>query len=320
MPSNNTGHAMTARIAHHTLLMRNSFKCNHFLMADFQHVYDTPPEGANADWTIPQNWEHFSADEHRMWDKLFARQSGMLPGRAADAFLRGLDVLKLSKPGIPDYRELNARLNAATGWEVVAVPGLVPDEVFFDHLANRRFPAGNFIRNPEQLDYLQEPDVFHDVFGHVPMLADPVFADYMVAYGKGGLRSLGFNALDHLARLYWYTVEFGLIEQSDGLRIYGAGIVSSYAESIFALEDPSPNRIAFDLLRVMRTEYRIDDFQQNYFVISGLNDLLQVTVETDFAPLYEKLETLPDIAISDILSTDRVLTHGTQKRAQEAGR
>ncbi|TSB04517.1 phenylalanine 4-monooxygenase [Sphingorhabdus contaminans] len=289
-------------------------------MADFQHVYDTPPEGANADWTIPQNWEHFSADEHRMWDRLFARQSGMLPGRAADAFLRGLDVLKLSKPGIPDYRELNARLNAATGWEVVAVPGLVPDDVFFDHLANRRFPAGNFIRNPEQLDYLQEPDVFHDVFGHVPMLADPVFADYMVAYGKGGLRSLGFNALDHLARLYWYTVEFGLIEQSDGLRIYGAGIVSSYAESIFALEDPSPNRIAFDLLRVMRTEYRIDDFQQNYFVISGLNDLLQVTVETDFAPLYEKLETLPDIAIADILQTDRVLTHGTQKHAQEAGR
>lgn len=289
-------------------------------MADFQHVYDTPPEGANADWTIPQNWEHFSADEHRMWDKLFARQSGMLPGRAADAFLRGLDVLKLSKPGIPDYRELNARLNAATGWEVVAVPGLVPDDVFFDHLANRRFPAGNFIRNPEQLDYLQEPDVFHDVFGHVPMLADPVFADYMVAYGKGGLRSLGFNALDHLARLYWYTVEFGLIEQSDGLRIYGAGIVSSYAESIFALEDPSPNRIGFDLLRVMRTEYRIDDFQQNYFVISGLNDLLQVTVETDFAPLYEKLETLPDIAIADILPTDRVLTHGTQKHAQEAGR
>lgn len=289
-------------------------------MADLQHVYDTPPEGANADWTIPQNWEHFSADEHRMWDKLFARQSGMLPGRAADAFLRGLDVLKLSKPGIPDYRELNARLNAATGWEVVAVPGLVPDDVFFDHLANRRFPAGNFIRNPEQLDYLQEPDVFHDVFGHVPMLADPVFADYMVAYGKGGLRSLGFNALDHLARLYWYTVEFGLIEQSDGLRIYGAGIVSSYAESIFALENPSPNRIGFDLLRVMRTEYRIDDFQQNYFVISGLNDLLQVTVETDFAPLYEKLETLPDIAIADILPTDRVLTHGTQKHAQEAGR
>jgi phenylalanine-4-hydroxylase len=254
-------------------------------MADFKHVYATPPEGANADWTIPQNWDAFSADEHAMWDRLFARQSDMLPGRAADAFF-------------------------------VAVPGLVPDEVFFDHLANRRFPAGNFIRTPEQLDYLQEPDVFHDVFGHVPMLADPVFADYMVAYGQGGLRSLGFNALDHLARLYWYTVEFGLIQQPDGLRIYGAGIVSSYAESVFALDDPSPNRIGFDLMRVMRTRYRIDDFQQNYFVIPSLEHLLTVTVETDFAPLYSKLERLSDIAIADILANDEVITRGTQDYAK----
>ena len=279
------------------------------------HVYDEPPEGANADWTIPQNWNSFDADEHDMWDRLFSRQSDMLPGRAADAFLRGLDVLKLSKPGIPDYRELNARLMAATGWQVVAVPGLVPDDVFFNHLANRRFPAGNFIRKPEQLDYLQEPDVFHDVFGHVPMLADPVFADYMVAYGKGGLRSLGFNALDHLARLYWYTVEFGLIRQADGLRIYGAGIVSSYGESLFALEDDSPNRILFDLLRVMRTHYRIDDYQQNYFVIDSLETLLKTTAETDFAPLYAKLENLPDIAIADILEDDIVLNQGTQAYA-----
>jgi phenylalanine-4-hydroxylase len=285
-------------------------------MADFQHVYAAPPEGANADWTIAQDWEKFGADEHAMWDQLFARQSEMLPGRAADAFLRGLDVLKLSKPGIPDYRELNARLMAATGWQVVAVPGLVPDEMFFNHLANRRFPAGNFIRTPEQLDYLEEPDVFHDVFGHVPMLADPVFADYMVAYGEGGLRSLGFGALDHLARLYWYTVEFGLIRQPEGLRIYGAGIVSSYAESVFALDDPSPNRIGFDLLRVMRTNYRIDDFQQNYFVIPSLDHLLKVTVETDFAPLYDGLEELPDIAIADILPGDDIITRGTQEYAK----
>ncbi len=300
--------------------MRNSFKCNYFLMADFKHVYDTPPNGANADWTVPQNWGGFSADEHGMWDRLFARQSAMLPGRAADAFLRGMDVLKLSKPGIPDYRELNARLTAATGWQVVAVPGLVPDEVFFSHLANRRFPAGNFIRTPVELDYLQEPDVFHDVFGHVPMLADPVFADYMVAYGEGGLRSLGFDALDHLARLYWYTVEFGLIQQADGLRIYGAGIVSSYSESVFALDDPSPNRIGFDLMRVMRTKYRIDDFQQNYFVIPSLDQLLKVTVETDFAPLYAELERLPDIAIADILPEDMVITRGTQEYAEGTGR
>ncbi len=280
------------------------------------HIHDTPPPGAAADWTIPQNWDAFSADEHVMWDRLFARQSNMLPGRAADAFLRGLDVLRLSRTGIPDYRELNARLMAATGWSVVAVPGLVPDAVFFEHLANRRFPAGNFIRRPDQIDYLQEPDIFHDVFGHVPMLADPVFADYMVAYGRGGLRSLGFGALHKLARLYWYTVEFGLIEEGRQLRTYGAGIVSSHAESLFALDDPSPNRIGFDLIRLMRTQYRIDDFQQSYFVVSSLAHLLKVTVETDFAPLYQELNVLPDIGVAEILPEDRIYTRGTQEHVK----
>ena len=283
--------------------------------SQFTHVHDTPPPGAAADWTIPQEWDAFTADEHAMWDRLFARQSEMLPGRASEAFLRGIDVLRLEKPGIPDYRELNARLTAATGWQVVAVPGLVPDDVFFDHLANRRFPAGNFIRTPEQLDYLQEPDVFHDVFGHVPMLADPVFADYMVAYGEGGLRSLKFDALKQLARLYWYTVEFGLIREAGALRIYGAGIVSSFAESVFALDSDSPNRIGFDLARVMRTDYRIDDFQQNYFVIDSLDQLLSTTVNTDFAPLYAANAALPPIPIADILPGDAVITRGTQDYA-----
>ncbi len=283
--------------------------------SQFTHVHDTPPPGAAADWTISQDWDAFTADEHAMWDRLFARQSEMLPGRAADAFLRGIDVLKLEKPGIPDYRELNARLMAATGWQVVAVPGLVPDDVFFDHLANRRFPAGNFIRTRETFDYIQEPDVFHDVFGHVPMLADPIFADYMVAYGEGGLRSLQFDALKQLARLYWYTVEFGLIREGGGLRIYGAGIVSSYAESVFALDSDSPNRIGFDLARVMRTDYRIDDFQQNYFVIDSLDQLLETTVNTDFAPLYAANAALPPIPIADILPDDIVITHGTQDYA-----
>ena len=283
--------------------------------SQFTHVHETPPPGAAPDWTIPQDWDAFTADEHAMWDRLFARQSDMLPGRAAEAFLRGIDVLKLEKPGIPDYRDLNARLTDATGWQVVAVPGLVPDDVFFDHLANRRFPAGNFIRTPQQLDYLQEPDVFHDVFGHVPMLADPVFADYMVAYGEGGLRSLKYDALKQLARLYWYTVEFGLIREGGGLRIYGAGIVSSYAESVFALDSDSPNRIGFDLARVMRTDYRIDDFQQNYFVIDSLEQLLDVTVNTDFAPLYASNAALPAIPIADILPGDAVITRGTQDYA-----
>lgn len=283
-------------------------------MTDDLHVYNSPPANANADWTVAQNWHDYTGDDHAMWDRLFARQSEMLPGRAADAFLRGLDVLKLSKPGIPDYRELNARLMAATGWQVVAVPGLLPDAVFFDHLAHRRFPAGNFIRRPDQMDYLQEPDVFHDVFGHVPMLADPIFADYMAAYGRGGQRSVGLNALDHLARLYWYTVEFGLIQQSDGLRIYGAGIVSSFGESVFALDDDSPNRLGFDLMRVMRTPYRIDDFQQNYFVIDSLDMLLDATVATDFAPLYDRLDTLADFAIGEVLPDDLVIQIGKQTR------
>jgi len=283
-------------------------------MANDTHVLSTPPEGA-PDWTIPQNWSAYTAEDHATWDTLFARQSKLLPGRASNAWLRGLDVLKLSKPGIPDFEELSERLTKLTGWSVVAVPGLVPDDVFFDHMANRRFVAGNFIRRPDQLDYLQEPDVFHDVFGHVPMLADPVFADYLAAYGRGGQRALGLDALKYLGRLYWYTVEFGLIAEPEGLRIYGSGIVSSYAETRFALDDPSPNRIALDLARVMRTEYRIDDFQQNYFVIPSFDELLRLTVETDFAPLYEELKALPDIPVAQIEPGDVVLTEGTQDYA-----
>ncbi|WP_010183840.1 phenylalanine 4-monooxygenase [Sphingomonas sp. PAMC 26605] len=284
-------------------------------MTDDTHVLDRPPPGAAADWTIPQDWAHFSAEEHHVWDTLFARQAKLLPGRASDAYLRGLDVLKLSKPGIPDFEELSERLMKLTGWQVVAVPGLVPDDVFFDHMANRRFVAGNFIRRADQLDYLQEPDVFHDVFGHVPMLADPVFADYLAAYGRGGQRAQGLDALKYLGRLYWYTVEFGLVAEPEGLRLYGAGIVSSFAESRFALDDPSPNRIAFDLERVMRTEYRIDDYQQNYFVIPSFEDLLRMTVETDFAPLYTKLAAIDDVPVAEILPDDTLLTRGTQAYA-----
>jgi phenylalanine-4-hydroxylase len=269
-----------------------------------------------SDWIIPQDWGHYTEQDHATWDTLFARQSAMLPGRASEAFLRGVDVLKLSKPGIPDFAELSERLTAATGWRVVAVPGLIPDDVFFDCLADRIFVAGNFIRRPDQLDYLQEPDVFHDVFGHVPMLADPVFADYMVAYGKGGQRAGSLGALKKLARLYWYTVEFGLVREGGALRIYGSGIVSSHGESIFALDDPSPNRIGFDLKRVMRTDYRIDDYQQTYFVIPSFDDLLRVTVETDFAPVYAALDSLPDYAVDDVADNDIVITRGTQAHAR----
>ena len=281
------------------------------------HVFERPPEGAAEDWTIPQQWDRYSAEDHETWDILFARQLKQLPGRASQAFLDGIDVLNLSRPGIPDFEELSEKLMKETGWQVVAVPGLVPDDVFFDHLANRRFVAGNFIRRRDQLDYLQEPDVFHDVFGHVPMLANPVFGDYMEAYGRGGLRALEYNSLDHLARLYWYTVEFGLIEEPEGLRIYGSGIVSSHGESVFALDNPSPNRIHFDMKRVMQTNYRIDDFQQVYFVIPSFEELLRVTVETDFAPLYAKLENARDYAPDDIAEEDRIITRGTQAYARE---
>ena len=278
-----------------------------------------PPPGAAPDWTVPQAWDSYTPAEHAMWDRLFTRQSAMLPGRVAPAFLDGLDILRLSKSGIPDFAELSDRLMKATGWQVVAVPGLVPENVFFDHLANRRFVAGRFIRTPEQLDYLQEPDIFHDVFGHVPLLAHPAFADYMQVYGQGGLRALEHGAIDRLARLYWYTVEFGLVRDPGGsdLQLYGAGIVSSYGESVFALDDPSPNRIGFDLQRVMRTRYRIDDYQQNYFVIDSFDDLLRQTTETDFAPLYAVIAQQPDYEPGDIAPGDSVITRGTQAYAAE---
>lgn len=274
------------------------------------------PPGAASDWTIPQDWEAYTPAEHAMWDRLFARQATMLPARVVPAFIDGLDVLRMTKPGIPDFAELNARLMHATGWEVVTVPGLVPDEVFFEHLSQRRFVAGRFIRKPEELDYLQEPDIFHDVFGHVPLLVHPVFADYMQAYGEGGLRAAKLGMIDALARLYWYTVEFGLIREQGELKIYGAGIVSSYGESVFALDDPSPNRIAFDLERVMRTHYRIDDYQQAYFVIDSFEDLLAQTRDADFGPLYERSRGATELKVDDIVKGDRLLSRGTQAYAR----
>ena len=288
-------------------------------MSDFEHVFDAPPEGAADDWTIPQDWASYSEIEHNTWDTLYARQMQILPGRAADVFLKGLTALDLNTGGIPDFAVMNPKLQALTGWTVVCVPGLVPDEVFFDHLANRRFPSGQFIRKPDKLDYLQEPDIFHDVFGHVPMLSDPDFAAYMEAYGKGGQRAVSLGVLQNLARLYWYTVEFGLMQDADGLRIYGAGIVSSATESVFSLEDPSPNRLGFDLERVMRTLYRIDDFQQVYFVIDSI-EALKVETLKDFGPIYGRLKGEVDIAIEAVLPTDRIVSRGTQAYAAQGGR
>jgi phenylalanine-4-hydroxylase len=254
-----------------------------------------------------------------VWDTLFARQTAQLADRATPEYLAGVRLAGLDAPGIPDFDALSDRLHALTGWRVVAVPGLVPDAVFYQHLANRRFVAGSFIRRPDQIDYIAAPDVFHDVFGHVPLLTHPVFADCMQAYGEGGLRSLGFGALGKLARLYWYTVEFGLVKSDAGLRLYGAGIVSSHGESGFALDDPSPHRIGFDLKRVMRTPYRIDDYQQGYFVIDSFDALLRATLDTDFAPLYAELATLPDLTIDAVAPGDTVITRGNQAHARAKG-
>jgi phenylalanine-4-hydroxylase len=279
----------------------------------------TQEQPARADWTIPQNWSQYTDAQHAVWRTLFERQSRLLPGRACDAFVQGMRALPIGAEQIPDFEQLSEVLQRRTGWQVVAVPGLVPDEVFFDHLAHRRFPAGHFIRQPHELDYLEEPDVFHDVFGHVPMLMNPAIADYIQAYGAGGLRAQRLGMLDKLARVYWYTVEFGLVRQPDGLRIYGAGIASSYTETVFALDDASPHRIAFDLARVMRTRYRIDDFQESYFVIDDLDQLLALA-RIDFAPLYEQTRQQPDLEPGALLATDQVVARGTGLHHQAKNR
>jgi phenylalanine-4-hydroxylase len=251
------------------------------------NVFETPPPGAAADWTIPQQWERYTEEEHRTWDALFERQARLLPDRVVPEFMEGLRMLKMDERGIPNFEYLSERLMKATGWQVVAVPGLVPDRDFFEHLANRRFVSGRFIRRKDQIDYLRE----------------------------GGLRADDFGAIDRLARIYWYTVEFGLMQHREGLKLFGAGIVSSYSESVFALDDPSPNRIAFDLKRVMRTKYRIDDFQQTYFVVDSFEDLLRETLETDFAPLYRQVASLSDLEVDSVATGDQIFTLGTQAYA-----
>ena len=264
---------------------------------------------------VEQPWASYSADEHGVWDTLFQRQRDLLPGRACQEFLDGIAKFGMGEGGIPRFDQLNQTLRQATGWEVVAVEGLLPEEVFFDHLAHRRFPVTWWIRKPDQLDYLSEPDLFHDLFGHVPLLLNPVFADYMQAYGRGGMKAFGLGpeALGNLARLYWYTVEFGLINTGQGMRIYGAGIVSSKGESIYALDSLSPNRIGFDLERVMNTRYRIDTFQRGYFVIDNFEQLFDATTP-DFTPIYARLAEREPHAAGEVLEqSDRVFQYGDRE-------
>ena len=265
-----------------------------------------------ATGTIEQPWDDYRPEDHATWRQLFARQRALLPGRASTAFLRAQEAMGMTPDGIPRFDDLNAALAGTTGFRIVAVEGLLPELDFFDHLAHRRFPVTWWIRRPDQVDYIEEPDLFHDLFGHVPLLMDPVFADYLQAFGRGGVKAhaLGPDALMFLARLYWYTVEFGLISEDDGLRIYGSGIVSSSGESVHALESTAPNRIGFDLERVMRTRYRIDTYQKTYFVIDSFEQLMDAT-GPDFAPIYEKLARLESIPAGDVRDGDRVYNRGT---------
>lgn len=260
-----------------------------------------------ADFLVAQHPEDYTGRDHETWRTLFERQSALLRGRVVDEFHAGLEALGIGPERIPDFRDINRVLSQATGWTVVAVPGLVPDDVFFAHLAAKRFPAGYWVRKPEQLDYIEEPDIFHDVFGHVPLLMQPRYAGYIAEYGRAGLNLAGQPALSNLARLYWYTVEFGLMQTAAGLRIFGAGIISSAGETVYSLESPKPARVRFDTARVLRTLYKIDDFQRIYFVLSGYGDLPELT-SGELERLIAGVRQQDDIAPGQIVDADRIVS------------
>jgi len=265
-----------------------------------------------ATGVVEQPWDDYTATDHDVWRQLYERQRQLLVGRACDEFIDAQDAMGMTPTQIPKIADINRVLEAATGWTLIGVEGLLPELDFFDHLANRRFPVTWWIRRPDQVDYIEEPDLFHDLFGHVPLLMNPLFADYMAAYGRGGVKAhgIGAEALQNLTRLYWYTVEFGLIKQQDGLRIYGSGIVSSKGESIHCLDSNAPNRIGFDLERIMRTRYRIDSYQKTYFVIDSFEQLMDAT-RPDFTPIYARLAEQGSIPAGSVLDTDAVFNRGT---------
>jgi len=260
---------------------------------------------AAADYTVEQRWDDYSEQDHAIWAQLYARQIELIERYAAPEFLQGVRALGASPTRIPRFEEANRVLERTTGWHIVAVPGLIPEQHFFEHLANRRFPVTVWIRRRDELDYLVEPDVFHDFFGHVPLLTIPAFGRFMQAYGEAGPKALAIpGALSMLARLYWYMVEFGLIATPAGLRVYGAGILSSKGETVFSIESPRPHRWKFDLVRVMRTEYRIDAFQESYFVVDSFEQLFEACYGTDFAPLYRRYAAEPAYPADAALAAD----------------
>jgi phenylalanine-4-hydroxylase len=273
---------------------------------------------ADAEYVVEQSWARYTSSEHALWGTLVDRQMALVRRYGADQVSAGLHALKLDHR-IPRFDEASRVLRQATGWEIVAVPGLIPERNFFAHLAQRHFPVTVWLRTPEEIDYLSEPDVFHDFFGHVPLLCDPVFADFMQAYGDAGIKAEAEGGLKMLARLYWYCVEFGLIRSGLELRAYGAGILSSAGETVYSLEDPRPHRIGFDLERIIRTDYLIDAYQQTYFVMDSFEQLFRDSYDRDFAPLYRAYRDLPGIAPSTLLPTDAVVSRGTQGVMGEGG-
>lgn len=249
---------------------------------------------AAADFSVEQDWCGYTPEEHAIYRRLFERQSRLVPRYACPEWIRAVSGVDASRE-IPRFDEISGKLRSATGWEMVAVPGLIPDEAFFTHLANRRFPVTVWLRKPEEFDYIVEPDVFHDFFGHVPLLFDRAYADHLCEYGKGGLKAMRLDAVKMLARLYWHTIEFGLMRTSAGVRAYGAGILSSGGELVYCVDDPRPRRLDFDLERILRTEYAIDRYQETYFVIDSFEHLMRATAP-DFTPIYARLRNLPAFA------------------------
>jgi phenylalanine-4-hydroxylase len=246
---------------------------------------------AAPDFTVEQDWSAYSEAEHALFRRLYERQAKLVPRYACPEWIEAIGRLDAGR-GIPKFDEVNRSLARATGWRIVAVPGLIPDEPFFTHLANRRFPVTVWLRKPEEVDYIAEPDVFHDFFGHVPLLYDRVYADHLAEYGKGGLKAMRLDAIKMLARLYWYTIEFGLMRTPAGVRAYGAGIISSGGELAYCVDDPKPRRRPFELERMLRTDYRIDRYQDCYFVIDSFEQLMRDTAP-DFTPIYARVRQLP---------------------------
>ena len=269
---------------------------------------------AKSDYTVDQDYTQYTPDDQSIWRTLFTRQLPLIEQYGAPEVVHGIRALGASADHIPDFEQTNRKLLALTNWNIVAVPGLIPEEHFYAHLAKRQFPVSVWMRNRGELDYLQEPDLFHDFFGHVALLTNPVFARFMQAYGEAGPKADSHRAIKMLARLYWYTVEFGLIQTPHGLRAYGAGILSSKGETVFSVESPAPNRIAFDLVRVMRTNYLIDDFQKSYFVLESFDQLFHAGYDTDFAPIYDRYADESGFEPEQVLTMDRVITRGSQVR------